>query len=432
MKRFFYFMTCAAMLALVGCGDETQSELTESMLGLSGEATIRATFYYDQGARTVDGVVVSGELLPVPNTVKVIAQVDYSNYCGGDADVVFKQFEATAKGNGEYELVIPAGEKKVSVTLIANGFTADYYESADKAPIQAFYTKVELPVFDVLAGQEFIKNNTTIGDVECTVFGVDKNFLNNDRTKNFTVKGKLKGYKEVWDAENTIGKKELSPLSGIKLKLTITTTSTDDTRELEFTATTNDSGAYSFDNLKLYDAWFDEMEKDETYLQGEISVNTWKDENFKHYYMSALSSAPKVVVADPTTVGEEPNWDYYYMKEYLKFTNTETGYEVYVYSWKETSYQTLVGVWNVGTFTVNLQDGNVILWGEALDQDLTAEFTPKDLSTVLGLGPINSGKVTEDNYGTVRSMEFDNGSGGTSSVKIPQTLILFNTNPMGW
>ncbi|MBR1929242.1 MAG: hypothetical protein IJ834_05840 [Paludibacteraceae bacterium] len=365
MKKKIFFAAIAA-LALVGCNDKNQSELSEEALGLNGEAKISATFYYNPGARMVDGVEVT-ENLPVPETVEVIAQVDYAEYTGAKAGVSFKQFKASAKGNGTYEVVIPAGEKKIAVTIIANGFSADYYLAPDNK-ITAYYPTQELAAFDVLAGQEFVKNDATE-----TTFNAPNDILNNDRNVELTISGKLTGNVEVFDKDAKKAKTENQGFKGAAIEIKIT--SSDDDRELVYsTTTTNDEGKYEL-KVNLYDNW------DLDNVEIEIAPKAFVAK-FEHFYAEVDAKKMKDTYSDEAAfiaAGKAVIYDTFSAK------NT-----VDVDGWWEGNAIKVAGLKN-----------KVELFGTATGNDLSIVFTPSvDLATIPGvLSAAEGGEETEVQLG---------------------------------
>lgn len=365
MKKKIFFAAIAA-LALVGCNDKNQSELSEEALGLNGEAKISATFYYNPGARMVDGVEVT-ENLPVPETVEVIAQVDYAEYTGANPGVSFKQFKASAKGNGTYEVVIPAGEKKIAVTIIANGFSADYYLAPDNK-ITAYYPTQQLAAFDVLAGQEFVKN-----DAAETTFDAPNDILNNDRNVELTISGKLTGKVEVFDKDAEMAKTENQGFKGAAIEIKIT--SSDDDRELVYsTTTTNDEGKYEL-KVNLYDNW------DLANVKIEIAPKAFVAK-FEHFYAEVDAKKMKDTYADEAafnTAGKIVIYDTFSAK------NT-----VDVDGWWEGEAINVTGLKN-----------KVELFGTATGNDLSIVFTPSvDLATIPGvLSAAEGGEETEVQLG---------------------------------
>jgi len=408
------FMAALAALALVGCNDRNQSELKEETLGLKGKANISVQFFYNEGEKLVNGVKVN-ENLPVPSAVEVIAQVDYAEYTGADAGKSYKQFVGTKKGEGTYTFEIPAGEKKINVTIIANGFEADYYLTPENK-ITAYYPKKELTAFAVLAGQEFVKN-----DPSETTFDQPSNILNNNRTVKFAVSGKLTGKKEVWkdDALTT----DNVGLAGQNVILTVKfADDTKDSRTLKFTAATNSEGAFEFkaDDVMIYDEWYTALEEDANALEMKLSVKPWADEKFVHYYKYLFSSRAEKIWDKADTYktkkdacATEKDWiDYLDGASYL-----DDGKLRYLYAIDADNKKSVevTGSWNVKEIDVANIQAAVTLFGKALNQDLVAEFVPADVKSVLGVG-------TTGNEVTVQCKNED-------KVKVPTTTIY---DVMGW
>ena len=405
MKKIF--LAALAALTLVACNDRNQSELKESDF-LTGKSTIQVTFFYNPGAHNVDGVVVS-ELLPIPDDVEVLAKVDYNEYTDAGAGVNFKQIKATSKGNGVFEVDIPAGERQINVEIIANGFTADYYTSPEKEPIKAYYPKKDGLLFAVLAGQAFVEN-----DPAKTTFKQPTEILNNDRTKTFAVSGKLEGKKEMWDNENGAPKVDNEGLKDIELELSIKFADPSvDSRELVFKTKTGSDGSYKFADLLLYDEWVEALESDPAALETKISAKPWVDAEFTHYYKSREGSAKKCSFTQAGIGDATIGWNdgvlngLYYLNDSSK--------PVFLYQWVQNKNVKVLGAWEVASIAIGNLQANVTLYGEALDQDLTAKFTPKSTTDILGVG----------SNGSVETVT----NAADESVDVPQTTI---NDLMGW
>jgi len=397
MRKSFLFVALAA-LALVGCNDKTQSELTEDVLGLNGEAKVTVKFYYNEGTKLVDGVEVS-ETLPVPASCKVVAKVDYSEYTGAAKGESFKQFAATAKGNGVYEVVIPAGEKQITVDIIANGFTADYYLTPEKK-IQAYYqTKTIADINNgVLAGQEVLEQNPTN-----TTLVVDPNIINNDRQVIIEeISGKLNGTFEAWNSDD-YPETVKQGIAGREVMLVIEPKDKKaDKRVLTYFTTTNKDGEFSFENVAIYDEWKDQlMEKDDTVTM-KIKVEQWADEKFTHWYKAYDSSVGRKLWNDESDY--KATWDGTYADRFGKdwdawcadLAALKDGSD-FLYAYSKNTTQDVLGSWKVADKAIADVKAVVTLFGKSKNNELNATFTPADLNDVYGAKSKETQMVQCDN-----------------------------------
>ena len=407
MKKKLFFAAFAA-LALVGCNDTTQSELLESDLSSFGKASVRATFTYNPGTRLINGVEVK-EDIPVPASVKVFAVVDYSEYDGELTDAGVKQFPLTAKGNGVYESdEIPVGERSVKVDIVANSFEAAHYSTPTDSVI-VLYKSVTIALGKVLAGQSF-SDNKAFTDYE--------SIANNARNVKFAVSGKLEGTIESYDKKEG-PKAEQVGLDGQTVELTIKYAGTDviDERELKYTTQTGKDGSYSFTEVLLYDEWAAKLEKDDKALEMKLSVKPWADEKFAHYYMGYNSKCDtKKIWANEAAfkAGNYKNGDEW---ENTKLAALKDGTDEKaspLYDWTEGD--ALVGSWKSDGRDVDNIQANVTLFGKAVNQNMTAAFTPADMASVLGVGT----------YGELVTVSTDTKN---EDVEIPEALKM---NLMGW
>jgi hypothetical protein len=412
MRKSFLFVALAA-LALVGCNDKTQSELTEETLGLNGEAKITVKFYYNEGTKLVDGVEVS-ETLPVPASCKVVAKVDYSEYTGAAKGESFKQFAATAKGNGVYEVVIPAGEKEITVDIIANGFTADYYLTPEKK-IQAYYqTKVIADINNgVLAGQEVLEQNPAN-----TTLAVDPNIINNDRQAIIKlITGKLSGKIEKWDSDDKKLEAVDKGLEGQTIELEIKSKNKDDKRVLTYFAQTAADGSFKFEDVAIYDEWSEWLEDKKDTVTMTLKVKEWADV-MKHYYKSVDGDVVKALFStkadyegthDKASFATEKEWS-----DHLDALKDGTD-PMYIL---QGASQDVTGSWKVKDTGIGNVYGVVKLFGESLNNDLTAEFAPADLKAVLGVG----------SYQLKTNAKCDNGD----AITVLESTISDASNILGW
>ena len=399
MRKSFLFVALAA-LALVGCNDKTQSELTEETLGLNGEAKITVKFYYNEGTKLVDGVEVS-ETLPVPASCKVVAKVDYSEYTGAAKGESFKQFAATAKGNGVYEVVIPAGEKQITVDIIANGFTADYYLTPEKK-IQAYYqTKIVADINKgVLAGQEVLEQNPAN-----TTLAVDPNIINNDRQAIIKlISGKLSGKVEKWDGEDKKLEAVDKGLEGQTIELEIKSKNKNDKRVLTYFAQSASDGSFKFEDVAIYDEWSEWLEEKKDTVTMTLKVKEWADV-MKHYYKSVNGDVAKALfnsksdyegVYDRSMFSDDKTWS-----DKLDGLNDSGDY---LYALQGAS-QDVTGSWKVEDTGIANIYGVVKLFGESLNNDLTAVFAPADIKAVYGVGSYQTKTTKCDNNDLITVLE---------------------------
>lgn len=364
MKKTFFFAAMAA-LALVGCNDKTQSELTEEMLGLSGEAKIEVSFYYNQGKHEVNGVAFEGNEY-VPSTVEVIATVDYSQYSNQTKGQVFKQFVATRIGEGTYALTIPAGEKKIHVEVLPKGFAAKYWNSLTES-VDAYYKLAKPVEFDVLAGNSYVQK-----DPKNTTMAKSSEALNNEAIVEFTVSGKVTANMEKFKAEEKVENSyvdiEEVTLSNVAIKLEISNTEKDgegnlvDARKLTYNATTNSNGEYSA-VVKLFNGW--------DFANVEISVEPVA-------YTSKFSHNYKELDLEATKNLKEDNWKDNEGDDVKGWASLTDGKR----TWKTIDVE---GYWQGEANTIKLTKAKVELAKKESDHNLTMTFVPLQPQNVPGI-----------------------------------------------
>ena len=360
MKKVF--IAAMAALALVACNDKTQSELTDEMVGLSGEAKIEVAFYFNQGKHEVNGVAFEGNEY-VPATVEVIATVDYSEYSNQTKGEVYKQFVATRTGEGTYSLTIPAGEKKIHVTVQPKGFAAKYWNTLTEA-VDAYFS-LENPVeFDVLAGNSYVQK-----DASKTTMAKTSEALNNNATVEFAVSGKVTATAEELETKDdvkTLKTKEIK-MGGVNIELEISNTEKDgegnlvDARKLTYTTTTNSDGEYNT-TVKLFNGWdFDKVE---------ISVKpVAKTDKFKHNYEELNVSSTKDLKYKDAKWGEEDT------KGWGSYPNGKR-------DWKEIEVE---GYWEGGKVDIKLSKAKVELAKKQSDHNLSMTFIPLQPKKIPGI-----------------------------------------------
>jgi len=361
MKKNFFFAAMAA-LALVGCNDKTQSELTDEMVGLSGEAKIEVSFYYNQGKHEVNGVAFEGNEY-VPSTVEVIATVDYSAYSNQTKGQVFKQFVATRTGEGTYALTIPAGEKKIAVDVQPKGFAAKYWNTLTES-VDAYYALATPVHFDVLAGNSYVQK-----DPKETTMAKSSEALNNVATVEFTVSGKVTGVAEELEDKDdvkTLKTKEIN-MSNVAIKLEVSNTEKDkegnlvDTRKLTYNATTNSNGEYSA-VVKLFNGW--------DFANVEISVEPVAyTAQFTHNYEELNQTQTAALKYTDEKWGDEdtPGWGKYKDGRY---------------NWKTMDVE---GYWKGNASDITLSKAKVELAKKESDHNLSMTFVPLQLKKIPGI-----------------------------------------------
>jgi len=353
MKKNFFFAAMAA-LALVGCNDKTQSELTDEMVGLSGEAKIEVSFYYNQGKHEVNGVAFEGNEY-VPSTVEVIATVDYSQYTNQTKGQVFKQFVATRTGEGTYALTIPAGEKKIAVDVQPKGFAAKYWNTLTES-VDAYYALATPVHFDVLAGNSYVQK-----DPKETTMAKSSEALNNEATVEFTVSGKVTAQVEELEEKDEVKtlKTKEAEMSNVDIELEIS--NKNDDRKLTYNAKTGNDGRYEA-TVKLFNGW--------DFADVTISVKPVAyTAKFTHNYEELNQSA----TAD------------------LKYTDKEWGpdntkgwgsYPTGRYTWTKTDVE---GYWQGNASDITLDKEKVELAKKESDHNLTLTFVPLQPKKVPGI-----------------------------------------------
>lgn len=243
MKKFF--VAALAVLALVGCRDQKQSEL--DFEAKAGTAKIQGVVTYDCGVEEINGVIVKAEKLLPAGTV--VAEISYSEYDAAAKGT--RQVEGTIK-DGRYEISVPVDMDGVTVKINVRGFYAPYGKLVDGKIVtdSVFYQLPTPAAVTVLAGQEKMAAQLTMKMSASE---------NPARTKKVLMVGTIKGLveKTEWkDKEDhdkgRIISADAAKLNGIEVVLTIQ--NTEDSRELIYTTTTNAEGLYSIE-ANIYDEW---------------------------------------------------------------------------------------------------------------------------------------------------------------------------------
>lgn len=253
MKKFF--VAALAVLALVGCRDQKQSEL--DFEAKAGKATVSGTVTYDYGYETIDGALIKAKKSLEQGTI--IAKVAYKEY--DDEAKGIKQIEAEIK-DGKFTIEVPVTMKEVAVDFDIRGFYAKHYGQLDNAgkPIEqdAFYEAPAIPQLSL------ISNDVKVLD---EIVMAPKAEELTTRTQKLTLKGTIYGEfekKKLVDDEDAekgyYGIKDNQKLSKVALVITLSNTKVDaegnkvDTREIVYNTTCNEAGEYEL-NCDFYTAW---------------------------------------------------------------------------------------------------------------------------------------------------------------------------------
>ena len=169
MKKLFLIVAAVALM-LVGCKKQSELNFTDM-----GEATVLVNVVYNPGEHDVNGVLITGEV-PVTDAV-VLAKIQYSEY--SDPAQGAKEIEAENKGEGNYEVKVPAGQKPVNVEIIVRDYAAPYYENKDYA-VNAMWTADPIAVGGLM--KDYVKA------VNVTMYKYE-NIANDAMTKELTVEG---------------------------------------------------------------------------------------------------------------------------------------------------------------------------------------------------------------------------------------------------
>lgn len=247
MKKFF--IAALAVLAIVGCKNQKQSELDFN--AKAGVATVSGTVMYDYGYEMVNGSLVKAKKALGEGVM--VAYISYDEYDA--AAVGIKQIEAEIK-DGKFSVEIPVSMEAITVNFEVRGFYAKHYGSLDNAgkPIEqnAFYESPFIAPLTVVANY--------VADLGEIVMAPNLEELST-RTQKVTLKGTVYGQYEkkkmVDDEDDTkgfYGMFESQKLGNVALVVTLSNADPDDDREIVYNVTTDEKGAYELE-CDFYTAW---------------------------------------------------------------------------------------------------------------------------------------------------------------------------------
>ncbi|HCS87093.1 MAG TPA: hypothetical protein DIW30_01250 [Bacteroidales bacterium] len=265
MKKILF--VAAAALALIGC--QKQSELNFS--DISTSATVKGKVTYEIGYK-VDGSQYVKQMVPATD-IEVVAKINYSEYSEGAVGV--KQITAKTDAEGNYTLVIPVGQKAISLTVEPRGFESEYMgelnASNEVIPTTAYFRGTEQGL-SVMAGDvKVLADFEMLPDMVASI-----------ETRNLEVKiaGKVKTEAEIPildTKDEIIGAKAGNSVANCKVRITFSNLRSN--AEIVYNDVTVTDGEYTL-TANLYDVW----NLDETYVQ--VESQPYLTEEFVHYYYS--------------------------------------------------------------------------------------------------------------------------------------------------
>ena len=243
MKKLFLIVAAVALM-LVGCKKQSELNFTDM-----GEATVLVNVVYNPGQHDVNGVLIEGEI-PVTDAV-VLAKIQYSEY--SDPAQGAKEIEAENKGEGNYEVKVPAGQKPVNIEIIVRDYAAPYYENKDYA-VNAMWTADPVGVGGLM--KDYVKA------VNVTMYKYE-NIANDAMTKELTVEGITKAQIEklvfVDDEDPSLSE---SNIAGLEIKYApmgcefeMVLNNYNDDRTITYTFTSDAATGAFNQTVKYYDAW---------------------------------------------------------------------------------------------------------------------------------------------------------------------------------
>ncbi len=263
MKKIL-FATVAA-IALIGC--QKQSELNFSDITTS--ATVKGKVTYEVGYK-VEGTQYVSQLLPAAD-VEVVAKIDYSEYSNGAVGT--KQVVAKTDASGNYQLVIPVGQKAINFTVEPRAFEGAYAgilnESAEVLPTTAFFKAKEQSV-SVLAGEVKVLSDFEMKpDVVAPI---------DSRNMQIKVTGKVKVQVEeatTNSAKDITGAKQGTADANCKVRITFS--NMNDDNKVIYNEVSVKEGVYTL-TADIYDVW----QLDETEIL--VEALPYVTAEFPHYY----------------------------------------------------------------------------------------------------------------------------------------------------
>lgn len=247
MRKIFF--VALATLALVGCQNQSQSQLDFD--DVSGKAVVQGYVYVDRGFKQ-DGTTLVAVNEPAEGC-EVVVKVPYQEY-DANATSGDKMFTAVCDANGFYTIEIPVGQAAIAgANVYTRPFVGTYYGMVNG---QVMETTASFPetstAVDIENGKTFMAANMVVSkDVTTPILSrqqvvtVSGQIAQNYEKKNWIDPQNMdKGYTVSADVQNAT--------KAVELQLTFFHSSS--AEALVYNVTTDATGAYNL-TVNLFDTW---------------------------------------------------------------------------------------------------------------------------------------------------------------------------------
>ena len=249
MRKIFF--VALATLALVGCQNQSQSQLDFD--DVSGKAVVQGYVYVDRGFKQ-DGTTLVAVNEPAEGC-EVVVKVPYQEY-DANATSGDKMFTAVCDANGFYTVEIPVGQAAITgANVYTRPFVGTYYELTNA---QIMETTASFPetstAVDIENGKTFMAANMVVSK--------DVTTPNFSRQQVVTLSGQIAERYEKWTwidpTDRTLGDTVLvgvqDATKAVQLQLEFVNMSNPSSERLIYNVTTDATGAYNL-TVNLFDTW---------------------------------------------------------------------------------------------------------------------------------------------------------------------------------
>lgn len=249
MRKIFF--VALATLALVGCQNQSQSQLDFD--DVSGKAVVQGYVYVDRGFKQ-DGTTLVAVNEPAEGCA-VVVKVPYQEY-DANATSGDKMFTAVCDANGFYTVEIPVGQAAITgARIYTRPFVGTYYELTNA---QIMETTASFPetstAVDIENGKTFMAANMVVSK--------DVTIPNLSRQQVVTLSGQIaeRYEKRTWidvtdkTLGDTVSAGVQDATKAVQLQLEFVDMSNPSSERLIYNVTTDATGAYNL-TVNLFDTW---------------------------------------------------------------------------------------------------------------------------------------------------------------------------------
>lgn len=271
MRKIFF--VALATLALVGCQNQSQSQLDFD--DVSGKAVVQGYVYVDRGFKQ-DGTTLVAVNEPAEGC-EVVVKVPYQEY-DANATSGDKLFTAVCDANGFYTIEIPVGQAAITgARIYTRPFVSTYYEltNAQIMEITASFPETSTAV-DIENGKTFMAANMVVSK--------DVTIPNFSRQQVVTLSGQIaeRYEKRTWiDIDDktlgyTVSADVQNATKAVQMQLEFVNMSATTGESLIYNVTTDETGAYNL-TVNLFDTW------NISDVKVNVTVKSYLN-GVKHYY----------------------------------------------------------------------------------------------------------------------------------------------------